>query len=104
MLNDDISISASFSLKTPVIAPLDNFYECDNSTSIEIDIITINEVQTPSFQWYLSLSNPCGICGTNSSFTILGDPSSEGTGESKLLTMQEQLQQNLSIEFLWTQI
>ena len=80
MLNDDVSISASFSLKTPVIAPLDNFYESDNSTSIDIDILTINEVQTPSFQWYLNgYLIPAVFGGNNSSFTILGDLSSEGT-------------------------
>ena len=63
----------------PVIGSVDSFYESQLGSSVVVSS-TEQEYLYRTYQWYLNDTPiPAVFGGTNSSFTILGDPSSEGT-------------------------
>lgn len=62
----------------PVIRSVDSFYESQLGSSVVVSSAE-QEYLYRTYQWYLNDTPiPAVFGGTNSSFTILGDPSSEG--------------------------
>ena len=63
----------------PVITSIGSFYESQLGSSVVVSSVE-QEYLYRTYQWYLNDTPiPAVFGGTNSSFSILGDPSSEGT-------------------------